>query len=439
MRDELLRRLPPYQGKEIVIADEQTTKDIMSEILDAHNEFADHYDKISSFFWKGNAVNTARFIFQFLKQSVKYSVEPDSRQSVKSPAAIVATGIYKNGYNDCKHYSLFAAGVLDSLRRAGKKINWFYRFANYKYTTSDPGHVFVVVVENGVEFWCDPVLPTFNNKKQFVSCIDKKPKMLVKISGIGQINNTAFLYDDGSPVFYKGKPVTMQGIGKKGGKKGGFLKKVKTKVLKVAGAPSRNAFLGMVGINLFGLALKLYRAMQKDEPKLKAKWEKLGGNYKKLRNTILHGIKKQMKKRGVTVPEKKNQVNGFGMIGEIVDENGQIGVIQFAGAAALAAALPILTALKEFVGSFKKDKSGNVIPDEATAAAAAAAAQVVSNPQLQAASGGSMAVETVGEQQVSIKEKSAAATSNANGMPTWAPWAIGGAAALILLTRNSSN
>ena len=108
------------------------------------------------------------------KNNVKYKIEPDTRQSVKSPSAILSTGIYKNGYNDCKHYSSMIAGILDALTRRGIKINWCYRFSNYKLFNTVPHHVFCVVNCFGNEICIDPDLNRFNEKKQYINKIDKK-------------------------------------------------------------------------------------------------------------------------------------------------------------------------------------------------------------------------------------------------------------------------
>lgn len=370
-REILLRNLPPYKGRKKLITEDQSTGDIIAEIMRTHKAYATDYDKISSFFWRGSAIKTARFIFNFLKNNIRYSIEPDTRQSVKSPAAILATGIYKNGFNDCKHYSLFSGGVLDSLKRQGKPVDWNYRFANYKTFTRTPGHVFVVLHDKGNEFWIDPVLDYFNEKKPYVNAINKTPMALYGISGIG--NKYGFVVSDEQPsVKYNGVIVSPQGIGKKKRAPGGEKKKGKFKkaILKVSGAASRNAFLGMVGINLFGLANKLYNAIKRDEARLKNKWENLGGNYKKLKNTILKGYKKQAKKRGIDVSKDLATANN--------KVSGQVGAVQFAALAAVAAALPILTALKEFVGSFKKNKDGKIVPaDDSTAALETAKANTI--------------------------------------------------------------
>lgn len=311
-RVNLLQSLPVYTNKKILVVENQDTKDIINDILSTHKKYIADYDRISGNFWRGSTIATAKAIFDFLKRNVKYSIEPDSHQSTKSPAAIIATGIYKDGYNDCKHYSLFIAGILDSLKRAGKNIDWVYRFANYKFTSSVPGHVFVVIKDNGNEIWVDPVLESFNDKKPYINKIDKsintKNMALYHISGLD----------------------ALEGIGKR--KKGP--KKKKKIFLKIGLAPSRAATLLLVRANMFKLATRLLHAMKTDEAKLKRTWENKGGKYSVLKKTIL----KAAKKKGLSGVQETAALNGIGAAPL---------------AAALAAALPVLAALKELIGKIK--------------------------------------------------------------------------------------
>jgi hypothetical protein len=180
---ELLGKLSPFQNKNVLLSDYQNSDDIIKQILKTHRRYENEYDKISPYFWKGSLKKSCKYIYNFLKNNIDYVIEPDTRQSVKSPAAIIATG-----YGDCKHYSLFFAGLLDSWRRSGKPINWAYRFANYKLFNRTPHHVFVVINPNTKnEVWCDAVLDSFNDHKPYINKIDKKfnEMALYSISGIG--------------------------------------------------------------------------------------------------------------------------------------------------------------------------------------------------------------------------------------------------------------
>jgi len=182
--NKLLGKLKPFENRTVLVSKFQDSQDIIKEIIKAHAKYSAEYDKISAYFWKGSVEQTCKFIFDYLKKNVEYDIEPDTKQTVKSPAAIIA-----QGYGDCKHYSLFIAGILDSLRRSGKNINWGYRFANYKLFARTPHHVFCVVnPKTNNEIWIDPVLEFFNNQKPYVNAVDKtyKDMALYSISGIGK-------------------------------------------------------------------------------------------------------------------------------------------------------------------------------------------------------------------------------------------------------------
>jgi len=259
----LLNYLPQYQGKEKILKDQQNTDDIIKEILKGHNQYSSQYKNISSFFIGSTPKKTLNNIWDFLKKEVKYKVEPESKQTIKSPSAIIATG--RTTGSDCKNYSLFTAGILNNINKTGiQKIPFCFRFTGYKFFDSNPQHVFIVAYPGtDSEIWCDAVLNKFDYKKPYTIKIDKKPKdMLVGISGIGA------------------KPKTFAG-------------KILRPVLKVAASPARNAFLLLVGLNFTGLATKLNAANQKQPKALMDWWERLGGRIQNLLGMIERGAKKK--------------------------------------------------------------------------------------------------------------------------------------------------
>ena len=306
----LLGILSPFGNNKNVIVENQSTKDIMQQIIETHKTYKSDYDKISDQFWKGSVKATCKYLFDFLKANVKYDVEPDYRQSVKSPAAILSTGRYTNGGNDCKHYSLFQAGILDSLARKGHKIDWCYRFANYKLFQTMPHHVFVVVKINGVEYWCDPVLNYWNQRKPYINKIDRK-MALYSISGIGKV------------------------------------RKRRRIASKVALFPARKAFLLLVRLNFNKFAIKLFRRLNSaKKAELLQKWNQLGGNSQLLISTVNKAVAKYNKKH----PGKKI---GYSISGP---------------EAIILAAAPIIAALLKFL---KPEKADEI--DQATEAVTQAA------------------------------------------------------------------
>jgi len=299
--NSLLKYLPPYKGTVTVLKKHQNTDDIIEGILSANNKYAKDYSQISSFFIGSTPRQTCKNIWTFLKQNVNYKIESENRQTIKTPAAIIATG--KTTGSDCKNLSLYTAGILQDLSRKGiQNIPFVFRFSSYKFFNNIPEHVFIVAFPGtNNEIWIDAVLNEFDYKKNYTYKIDKKP-MLVGISGIGAV------------------------------KKQTLLKKGAKVVLKVAAAPARTAFLLLVGLNFANLAVKLSAADQKDAAALKIWWERLGGQIQKLLNQINRG---KVKKRILGIDE-----NNF-----------SIGIVDPGTQTAIAAATPILVAVGTFLKS----------------------------------------------------------------------------------------
>lgn len=172
--------LPPFRNKKETIKQWQGTDDIIYEIINTHKYYEKDYDRIANLFDTGDIYDTASGIWNFLKYNLTYNEESGEEQSVKSPAAILTPG--EN--IDCKHYSLFAAGVLDAIKRQyNDPFTWSYRFASDKKGADEATHVFVVVKDQGKEIWIDPCLQMFDYHKKWSYSIDKEPMSLVKISG----------------------------------------------------------------------------------------------------------------------------------------------------------------------------------------------------------------------------------------------------------------
>ena len=183
---EILQHLPPFLNNQNIISEEQTTSDIINGIKHTHEKFAWQYDKIYRFFVGTNTKQTCQNIFDFLKDNVKYFVEPGSRQTLRSPSAI----LHAVKGADCKSFALFSAGILSAMQRhqhTDFKIK--FCFAGYG-DKKNIEHVFCVCDTPNGEYWIDPVLSYFNSREQtpnFVKNINIKP-MLVQVNGI---NNQA--------------------------------------------------------------------------------------------------------------------------------------------------------------------------------------------------------------------------------------------------------
>jgi hypothetical protein len=284
-------RLAPFQNKNEMLVQDQSTGDIIDAICNAHNRHAQEYSRISSFFNAGTRKEVGRKIFNFLKNNVRYVIEPGSKQTVKSPAAILATG-----YGDCKHYSLFAGGVLQSLG-----IPFAYRFASYRTFDKQPQHVFVVINPGASEIWLDPVVGQYDYKKPYKHATDRK-MALYSISGVGATAQQKAALK-AAKAAKKAAPTkaaktaartelkaARQAAGRTAGQ---VLKKGTKAILKVAAAPVRNAFLALVALNFGGLGTKLNAAWQKAPSRLTNFWEGAGGKIEALKKAWEKGSKKK--------------------------------------------------------------------------------------------------------------------------------------------------
>jgi hypothetical protein len=334
-KNVLLGKLTPFSGQKKIIVKDQQVNDIISAMLSAHKLYANEYDKISEDFYSGNGVQTAKKIFEFLKKNIRYSIESDKNQRIMSPSAIVSLG-----KNDCKNYALFIAGVLDSLKRKGLIDNEiYYRFASYRLLDEIPHHVFVVIKDKaGNEFWIDPVLRTFNERKTYFHKIDKKVNSmpLYSVSGIG---NQVGLFGSKKKKAAAASAAAATSTTSTAAPSAAPKPKKKI-VVKIALAPARGAFLLLVGLNFMGLATKLKNAFDNNADKTQNWWKNLAGNPNELlRKTNQGASKKRI----------------FGSDYEFPSE-GQIGVVATGTAAASAAAAPILIKVAEFLRSLGIDE-----------------------------------------------------------------------------------
>lgn len=376
-KDTLLQALPQYEGREQIVVRAQETNDIIDEVLDAHDYFADDYDKIYKFFIRSDNWNTYRELFEFCKRNLPYDVEPEENQTTKSPAAILETG--ETSGRDCKHYAGFICGVLSAIaRNTGKDINVVYRFASYRPFDKQPEHVFAVVKTANGEIWIDPVLKNFNERLQPSYYVDEKPTaMLKRVSGIydDYIHDGMpqdFLYNEASvnpvveqalsyllyydivdtdgnlfpDVFYsivdtlppvEGEQVAEAfNVVMRKASIGNIFDDIWHGIKVAFNSPTRLALLSLVGLNMFNMAVKMNKAIADPDGKQKLidKWYSMGGSWGDLHKAINDGAKHA----GVT------QINGIGVVPAVVAAWVSLAAV------AIAALMPIVNAILQKKG-----------------------------------------------------------------------------------------
>jgi len=320
----VLSALPPYRGRKNVLVKNQGVTDVIGGMISAHNGYRSQYDRIAGKFAGGNAEQIGRRLWNFLKANTHYVVEPDSAQTLRSPAAILTLGADPGVGLDCKSYSLFAGGVLDALNRRGYNIPWCYRYASYRFWDPLPHHVFVVLYPGtSREIWLDPVLPSYNNKKPYFYKKDKH-MALVGISGPRRAQRKAARQEKRAARQERKEAKKPGSIAKRRARK----EKIKAAIkrgakiavkINPATASARNSFLLMVKLNVFNMARRLNALIERNPDKLRKFWEKIGGNY----NNLVKNIRQGAKVKAPAIPQQ-----GVGALPAV--------------AAAIAAATPVV-------------------------------------------------------------------------------------------------
>jgi len=284
----------PFEGIDKVYKSQADNKDIrdllMSLVPKARKQMKDQAAR-----FKGkNERETCKKIFDYLKNNFTY-VADGGEQIIKLPSALLR---YKTG--DCKSYSLFTSAILENL-----KIPYKFVYASYN-TNPVPGHVYVVT-ESGCII--DAVYGKFNEEK--TPTYKYSQNMNVRYMGsIDSYSNSSGENAQNALGACGNRYRFQQGKAVRGIQGPGFR--------RIALAPGRGLFLGIVKGNLDGIASKLTKV---DQNKLKKTWENAGGDFSKLQKAIKTGASKPARKLGLLgfIRKRlrpKGGVNGIGAASE---------------------------------------------------------------------------------------------------------------------------
>lgn len=151
-----------------VVHKDGDTQDIINTILWADKQESTFKDTASfAPSLKGTTDKDSAYnVWLWVKRNIKYILDPQGIQWVKSPART-----FSDGFADCKSRSIFIASLLRNLG-----IQYRYRFVSYSphpvYT-----HVYVVAIINGQTYVLDPDMPGFNVEKPYRFKIDYMSKI----------------------------------------------------------------------------------------------------------------------------------------------------------------------------------------------------------------------------------------------------------------------
>jgi hypothetical protein len=379
--------LPAVKGISVLNASDAMNSDIISAIHAAFPQAVKQVKKFAPAFKTGNTYTTALNVWNFLKQKITYKKDSSQLQLVKMPNVLVHSST-----GDCKSYSLFAASIMAALgykvkfRYAGYDnsnipthvytivmddaeeiiIDGVYSsFNDEKPPTHFKDYTMNVYTLSGIsapttELYADKLkqlyskLPDNTVARSLIAkeinrvtgeqlhtvyadnaTIERYKKSLERIVKTTKHPNSLItrLAKDELNQINNGSNVVITGVGSLKSffqKVGSGVKKGFQAVKTVALSPARSAFLGLVAINVHGMATRMSKA---DQSRLKETWEKLGGNWGTLSDVI-------------SKAKDKKAILGF---------DDSIGVLPAASALALAA--PIIAALADFLKANNEKKA----------------------------------------------------------------------------------
>lgn len=166
--------MPPVEGRRTVNHHFALNHNIIDTLHKNYWIALKQTEKIAPKFKGHDAEDTARNIWKFLKEQIRYVKDDSESQDIRLPNRFVA-----DGYGDCKSYSLFAASILGNL---GLPV--IFRYASYRDNPT-PTHVYVYTFDNeGNQIIIDGVYSRFNSQKPFKFKKDYKMRVST-LSGLG--------------------------------------------------------------------------------------------------------------------------------------------------------------------------------------------------------------------------------------------------------------
>ena len=285
----------PVNNQNKLITVNASNQDIINDIHAWYPEALKQV-KQSGFYKKfnyGSPIKDAHAVWLFLRNYIKYKKDPDEAQLLRLPGRFV-----NDRSGDCKSYSIFAAAVMGAL---GYKVG--FRYAAYKDGAQNPTHVYIYLPNYDIII--DGCYRFFNKEKEYKFVKNYIMNNYV-LSGINSREERRERRQERRERRQERREERQERREerKASGKPSTFK--------KISLAAPRNSFLLMVKLNVFGMATKLKLAISKNEKAVKSKWNKLGGNFDKLKKQIEIGAKKKAILGGKNTKLAKEQIEGIG-------------------------------------------------------------------------------------------------------------------------------
>jgi len=313
-----------FDGKTTTVKRNAKTVDIIQALIDAVPNAVKQFIQVPTTIYTGDVKKDAIAACMYVRDRVKYKADGFNFQDIQAPGRM----FNDTKQADCKSFSLAAlANILSKGYKGG------FRFVSYR-SNKIPTHVYIYVLDKS------------NNKLTFDPCI----------KNLKESPKATYILD--MDVRYLSMPYNYGIEGKKERQERREERKAKKAAKKAAGddpkglpkitlAPARGAFLGLVALNFRGIASRLDQAIKKDSAKVREFWNKLGGDFSKLKENV-------DKNKGKKPLLGAKGIDGIGTYYEYYISESFIGVEPATTAAAAAAtASPILLALEKLLKALK--------------------------------------------------------------------------------------
>jgi hypothetical protein len=354
-----------FDGKNRTVVKNGKTEDIIAALIAAVPQAVQQFTNTKTTPYTGDLLKDANAACMYVRDRVKYKADGFNFQDIQFPGRM----FNDTKQADCKSFSLAALANLLS-----KGYNGGFRFASYR-PNKVPTHVYIYVLDkNGKKYTFDPCIKNLKESNKATYIIDMNVRYLsepiVEIAGREERRARRQERRENRQERREERQENRQERREDRKERRASGDKPKA-VPRVALAPGRGAFLGLVALNFRGLATRLDKAIKKDSKKVQDFWNKLGGDFSKLKQSVDNnkGKKPLFGAKGV---------NGLGTYEDYylgTYEDYYLGLEPTTTAAAAATASPILLALKKLLENLKiedvVDAAGKIVPllkpDEAAA------------------------------------------------------------------------
>lgn len=250
-----------FDGKNRTVVKNGKTEDIIQALIDAVPEAVQQFKDNKTTPYTGNLHKDAKAACMYVRDRVQYKADGFNFQDIQFPGRM-----FNTKKADCKSFSLASLANLLS-----KGYNGGFRFVSYR-PNKTPTHVYIFILDNsGNKFTFDPCIKNLKESNKATYILDMDVRYLSEpldiISGRAErkARRQARREDRKERRAEGDKPKA---------------------VAKVALAPSRGAFLALVALNFRGLATRLNKGIGKDSKGVQAIWNKLGGDFSKLKKAV---------------------------------------------------------------------------------------------------------------------------------------------------------